>query len=308
MDSVKLSLWEYVSFTTIHAVAAGLLACLSLSGFYKFGRLFGTLEWLINYKRRRRFGAALERVLGRKPGAKERRRATREFFMRNRCDKLFYMIFDRIPREKAMTLMSIGNQALLDEAVARGRGVYLAMSHHGGLHVIAMLMALKGYKTAGVRDRREGAIRRYVQDRFDRLHPEFQRMRVLFADSYPREIYRCLREGYLLGSAMDVSRVRHSKQKTEEVTMFGEKQPFLSGPLRIAIRCRAPVLQAFVVPEPAFRYRMEIVAALVDPDLLGRDSNLAPADEEAAILRALRTYAANVEEYIRASPSLLSRI
>ena len=215
-------------------------------------------------------------------------------------DKLFYIIFDRIPRDKAMTLISIGNQSLLNDAVARGRGVYMAMSHHSGLHVIAMLLALKGYKTAGVRDRREGAIRRYVQDRFNRLHPEFQRMRVLFADSYPRDIYRCLQEGCLLGSAMDVSRVRHSNQKMEEVMMFGGKQPILSGPLRIAIRCRAPVLQAFVVPEKAFRYRLEIVAALVDPDRV--------EDEEAVIAQAVRTYAANVEEYIRASPSLLSRI
>ncbi len=46
-----------------------------------------------------------------------------------------------------------------------------------------MLLALNGYKTAGVRDRNEGPLRRYVQGRFDRRHPEFQRMRVLFADS-----------------------------------------------------------------------------------------------------------------------------
>lgn len=299
-DDTKPRLWESVSFAVVHTVARWLLVCLSLSGFYQFGRLFGTLEWLINYKRRRRFRAGHKRVLGREPAPRERRRAAREFFMQTRCDKLFYLVFDCIPQERAMTLLSIGNKALLDEAVARGRGVYIAVSHQGALHVIAMLMALQGYKTAGVRDPREGAIRRYVQNRFDHLHPQFQRMRVLFADGYPRDIYRCLRDGYLLGSAMDVSRVRHPNQKVEEVTIFGQKRTFVTGPLRIAIRCRAPVLQAFVIPEKGFRYQLDIVEVLVDPEHVD--------DEAAAITQALRTYARNVEKHVRMSPNLLTRI
>jgi len=295
-----LTRWEYVSFTAAHVLTACLLAGVSLSGLYKIGRLLGTLEWLIDYKRRRRFVATLQRALGHKLRAGQRRRATREFFMRTRCDKLLYLVFDCIPRDKTMTLLSIGNRSILDEAMAREHGVYLAFSHHGAHHVIAMLMAIKGYKTAGVRDRHEGAIRRYVQDRFDRRYPEFRRMRVLFADSYPRDIYRCFKEGYLLGSTMDVSRVRDPNQKTEEVTIFGEKRLFPSGPIRIAIRCQAPVLQAFIVHEVDFRYRLEIVGMLVDPKEV--------LDEDSAVAQAMRTYAANVEKYVRASPILLSRV
>jgi lauroyl/myristoyl acyltransferase len=289
-----------VSFTVAHAAVAGLLLVLSRDGLYRFGRLFGTIEWLVNYKRRRRFAAALAGLLGCKPTAPQRRRATREFFMRSRCDKLFYLVFDRLPRDKAMTLLSIENKTLLDSALGRGRGVYIALSHHGAHHVAAMLMALQGYKVAGVRDRREGGIRRYIQDRFDRHYPEFQRMRVIFEDSFPREIYRCFQEGFTLGSAMDVRRVRRPEQKTEEVTIFGETRPVLTGPLRIALRCRTPVLQAFILPEPGFRYRLRIVGMLVDPDEVD--------DEAGAVSEAARAYAANVERHIRAAPSLLSRI
>lgn len=295
-----VSRWKLVSFTLTHAVAAFLLSVLSLSGLYRLGQLFGTLEWLINYKRRRRFAAAFQRVLGYKPTAGQRRRETREFFIRSRCDKLFYLIFDCVPRDKAMTLFSIGNQGLLDDALARGRGVYLAMSHHGDHHVIGMLLALKGYRTAAVRDRHEGALRRFVQERFDRRYPGFPRMRVLFADGFPRDAYRCLQDGYVLGSAMDIGRVRNPNQKTEEVTIFGEKRSFLSGPLRIAIRCRAPVLQACIRTDRSFRYHLEIADVLVDPDNVG--------DEATAIRQAMRAYAANVEKHIRESPSLLSRI
>lgn len=298
-DRTTVTWWENASFAATHAVLSALLFCLSLRGLYRLGRFFGTLEWLINYKRRRRFAEVFERVLGRKPTGIERRRATREYFRRSRCDKLFYLIFDCIPRDKAMSLFSIHNKTLLDRAVRRGRGVYMAMSHHGPHHIAGMLMALHGYKAAAVRDGREGGMRRWVQNRFDRKYPEFRRMRVLFADGYPRDIYRCFREGYVLGSAMDVNRLRRRNQRAEEVTIFGEKRPFLSGPMRVALRCRTPVLQAFIVPEKYFRYRLDVVKILIDPEVVG--------DEDAAVATAMAEYAANVEKYLRATPALITR-
>ncbi len=219
--------------------------------------------------------------------------------MQTRCDKLYYLVFDRIPREAALSSLTISNQELLDRASAHGTGVYLALCHHGPLHVAAMLMALRGYKVAGVRDRREGAMRRYVQSLYDRKYPEFGRMRVMYADSFPREIYRCLQDGYVLGSAMDVSRVRDPRQRSHEVKIFERSQVFLTGPLRIAIRCKTPVLQAFVLPGPDFRYELQIVESLLDPQ--------SSEDEEAAVERAITRYAQNVESYVRAYPALLTR-
>lgn len=299
-DEKTVTWWENVSFTATHAALALLLRFVSLRGLYRLGRLFGTMEWLINYKRRRRFAKSLDRVLRGELTPAERRRATRDYFRRSRCDKLFYLIFDCIPRDTAVALFAISNQELLDEAVALERGVYLAMSHHGPHHIAGMLMALRGYKAAAVRDRKEGGMRRWVQRRFDRIYPEFRRMRVLFANGYPRDIYRCFKDGYILGSAMDVSRLRRSIQKVEEVTIFGEKRAFLSGPLRIAIRCGTPVLQVFIVPEKHFRYRLEVVKTLVDAEAVD--------DEDSAVAAAMAEYAANVERYLRATPSLLTRM
>lgn len=294
-----VSLWERCSLAAVHVAASFLLTCLSLRGLYLFGRLFGTVEWLTNYKRRRRFAAVLQSVLGRKPTGREKRRTTREHFMRSRCDKLFYLIFDRIPRDKAMNLFTIGNQSLLDQSLARGRGVYLAMSHHGPHHVLGMFMAMRGYKSMAVRDRNEGAMRRFVQLRFDQRYRDFDRPLWIHADSYPREIYRRLREGFVLGSAMDVTRIRNPRQKAHEVTVFGEPRLFLTGPLRIALKCHTPVLQAFIVPGRAFRYHLDIVALLVDPDDV--------RNEAETIAQAMATYAANVEAHVRAAPSLITR-
>ncbi len=219
--------------------------------------------------------------------------------MQTRCDKLYYLVFDRIPRETAFSSLTIRNQELLDRALMAGNGVYLALCHHGPLHVAAMLMALRGYKVAGVRDRREGAMRRYVQSLYDRKYPEFGRMRVMYADSFPREIYRCLQDGFVLGSAMDISRVRDPRQRNHEVNIFERPQVFLTGPLRIAMRCKAPVLQAFVLPGEHFQYRLEIEEVLLDSSV--------GVENESAIEQAIQKYAKNVESYVRNYPSLLTR-
>jgi len=295
-----LSTWQRVSFSTTHAMVRGLLALLGLRGMYRLGRAFGTMEWLINYKRRQRFRRALEVVSDPNAPPSDSRGITRTHFMQTRCDKLFYLMFDCIPRERAMSLFTTTNREWLDTGLADGHGVYVALSHHGAHHVAAMFMALHGYKVAGVRDRHEGGIRRYVQDRFDRRYPEFNRMRVLYADSYPRDVFRCLQDGYVLGSAMDISRIRNEHQKTVELTMFGETRPFLTGPLKVAVRCRALVVQAFIIPEPDFCYRMELVQRLIEPDHVD--------NEELVLDEALKTYARNIETRVRAMPALLTRL
>lgn len=281
-----------------------LFAVLSIRGLYRFGQWFGTLEWLINYKRRKRFHRVLKRVLGQTPSAGMRRQYTLSFFRQSRCDKLLYLIFDRLTSEQASGLLQFSNREKFDGILSKGKGIYLALSHQGAHHVVAMLLALNGYKTAGVRDRKESGIRRYVQDRVDRHYPEVARMRVIYADSFPREIYRCMKDGYIVGSAMDAGRTRNLQQKTEEVTLMGKKVSFLSGPLRIALRCGTTIVQAFFIPESDFKYRLEIVDQLSEPD----EGKVERKEEDRIVSGMMQTYATNLETYLRANPHLISRV
>ena len=297
-----LSLWEHLSFSGAHKLCGVLLLIFRLRGLFHLARAFGTLEWLINFKRRKRFHRALARVLGTLPPVAERMRLTRDFFMQSRCDKVFYLIVVRLDRHQAASLLSVPRLDLIDEALSRGNGVYVAMSHHGPHHVLAILMALKGYRIVTVRDRNESGLRRYMHDRFDRRYPDIAKLRVLFSDSYPRDIYRCFGEGYLVGSAMDVRRPRQQHQKTEPLTMFGEEQVFLSGPFRVALRCGASVLQGFVVPERNFRYRLDIVETLAD------SARASSTNEKELVAAALQKYAKNVESAVRATLCLMTRV
>lgn len=300
MELNRLSLWERTSFGMAHWGLSLFWAIAGFGGVYRFGCVFGLIEWSVNYKRRRRFATALARVLGHTPSASVRRRETRAYFMRSRCDKLFYLLLDRVSADRVDSVFTIKNRSLLDDAVARGKGVYVAMSHHGPQLIVGMLLCLSGYPAAAVRDGKESGIRRFVQGRFDRRHPQFRRLGVLFSESFPREIYRRFKEGLILGSAMDVSRVRHPNQKAERLTLFGEQRDFVTGPLRVAFRCDTPVVQAFAGVDDRGHYHLDIVGVLLDPREV--------ENEDQAVRDAMQTYVAAVEKRVRESPSLLSRI
>ncbi len=297
----ELSWLDRTKFALVRGFLWAWARAFSLKGLYLFGQVFGFLEWLINYKRRRRFRENLRLVFGDDPRHWPRsvHKACLRQFMRLRCDKLFYLIFDKLPREKILKRIRFENLEVLQQALSRNRGVYVCMSHHGSHHVLILLMALLGYKVAGVRDRNEGALRRYVQQKYEETFPEFRDIRMFFADSYPRDLYRCFQDGYILGSALDVARDRGAHLRTAKVRLFGQEREFLTGPMQIALRVGAPVIQGFVVSRKNFYFKLIAKGLLVEPG--------ADGDEDEIVQRAMQKYADNIAEHIREYPDHISR-
>ena len=274
----------------------------SLKGLYVFGRAFGTIEYEIGFKRRARYRRELRRVFPEGLDSSRERHIIREYFCRTRCDKLFYLVFDRLPKDKILRRIKFHGRAYLDVALRRGNGIYVMLSHHGSQHVAGLLMALLGYRCAGIRDRNEGASRLYVQQKYAETFPEIAAIRVLYANSFPREIYRCFRDNLVVGSALDVGRVRGSTLKTCPVRIFGQQREFLTGTLQIALRCRATVAQAFVVSRPNFYFRLIVKPPLRVPD--GGPN----ADSPERIAELMQQYAEGIEAHVREHPDHLSRI
>ena len=295
-----VSLWQRVAFTTVRGFLWGFASLFSLRGLYVFGQFFGTLEWLVNYKRRRSFRRRLDLLLGDALTRRQRGAETRRFFLRTRCDKIFYLIFDKIPRQKALARFHYRGTELIDRALERGRGCFVAMSHHGSYHVGAMLMALRGYRIMAVRDQHEGAMRRFVQQMYDRRYPEFRQMGVLYADTYPRDIYRSFGDNYIVGAALDIHHSRGEQKRTARVNILGQQRDFLVGTLLVALRSGAGIAQGFVISEKNFHYRLDILGPLVENPEVGETPEL--------VQSAMQAYARNIEEYTRQYPSHVSRV
>ncbi len=293
---------DRAKFWAVRAFLAAWVSLTSLKGLYLLGRWFGYLEYLINARRRRRYRRELDAAFPEGLTTARSRRIIRSYFQRTRCDKLYYLIFDRLPREKIMRRIRFHGRQHLDEALARGHGVYVMLSHHGSHHVAGLLMALLGYRCAGIRDRNEGALRRYVQAHYAETFPEYAAIRVLYADTFPREIYRCFNENLVLGSALDVNRVRGLALKTCPVSIFGQQREFLTGTLQIALRCKATICQAFVVSRSNFYFRLIVKPPLHVPDMQS-------GGESPELIRDLmQQYADGIAAHVREHPDHISRV
>jgi len=294
--------YERAKYSVVRSFLAAWVTVFSLKGLYLFGRWFGLVEYLINFKRRARYRRELQGVFPEGLPKTRERRIILDYFRRTRCDRLFYLIFDRLPREKIMRRIRFHGRHYLDEALARNRGVYVMLSHHGSHHVAGLLMALLGYRCAGVRDRNEGYLRIYVQDKYTKTFPEYAAVRMLYADSFPRDIYRCFQENRVLGSALDVSRVRGLALKTCPVRIFGQTREFLTGTLQVALRCGATICQAFVVSRPNFYFRLIVNPPLHVPaeDARGESPDL--------IGQLMQAYADGIAAHVREHPDHISRV
>lgn len=262
-------------------------------------RAWGTVDWLFDYKRRRRFVTTLRRILQREPTPRERRRETRKHFAQSRCDKVFYLALSTLHPDKWRRFFTIENRELLDEALSHAQGCYLTFGHYGPMQLFVQLLSGAGYPIVAIREKHESSLRRFAQDRIRKRYPDHKPTSWVFSQGSPRDLYRWLRAGGLMISAMDVM-PWHDTQESEEVTIFGERRPFISGPIRVATKCRSPILMGFITPGKNFKYRINIVGALYDPTA-NPDTPPNPAE-------LLQTYADHLERHLVASPSLNSGI
>ena len=301
----RVDWYSRTKFALVRFFLWGWVQLFSLRGLYLFGRTFGTLEYLINFKRRARYRRELKRVFPEGISRKRENQIIRSYFRRTRCDRLLYLIFDRIPREKILRRIRFHGREHLDAALARGKGVFVMLSHNGSHHVAGLLMALLGYKCAGVRDRNEGPLRVYIQGKYAETFPEFAAIRVLYADSFPRDIYRCFNENRVLGAALDVGRVRGLQLKTVPVKLNGETREFLTGTLQIALRCGAGIVQGFVASRPNFYFRL-----ICNPPLFIPDDSIPAGELESPerVATIMQQYADGIAEHMREAPDHISRI
>ena len=275
---------------------------LGMSGLYRLGRFFGFLEFLCDYKRRRRADRKLIDLFGDELSPAVRRRHVIRYFMRVRCDKMFYTIMDRIPRGKLLNRIKLKNRESVDGPLAEGKGLYVALCHYGAHHVAGLMMALLGYKLAGVRDARESHVRRYIQNKYRETFPEVAAMKILMATSFPRQIIRQFKEGQLVASLLDVDRRRGETTRTQKVQFFGKPREFLTGPVQIALRCGAPMIQGFIVSRPNFYYQLIPSPPLIDP------AEAEKMSEDEVLRHVMDRYALGVEQFVRRHPDHIVNI
>jgi len=270
-----------------------------LDGLYRFGRIFGLIEFYLQMRKWRRFYPRIEEVMG-EPLSEERKRTiVRQWVCRVRCDKTIYTIMDRIDRKLLLNRLTITGKEYVEQGVQRGKGSFFMFSHQGSHHLGGIMMVLSGFPLIGLRDPNESPMRIYVQEQFERNFPEFKTLQITGTDSFARTFFRAFRENAIVAAAMDVWRDR-GNGRTVKVHVFGQEREYMSGMTHIALHSHAAIYVGFILSLPQYHYQLIFHPWLTDPD---RET-----DNPETVQRVMQDYARLIEAHARKFPCHISKV
>ncbi|MEO8274631.1 MAG: lysophospholipid acyltransferase family protein [Thermoanaerobaculia bacterium] len=235
----------------------------------------------------------LGRVLDAPPESAQVRRAT-DAMLRHLA---YYWVdlfrFPQLPRERLRELIVGGDERALDplrERLARGERVLLMTAHLGNWELGAVMLGQAGLPLAII----------YVPDEFEEAEQFRSFMRNLSSVSeipLPPDdrfaslaVLRAFGEGRLVALQGD----RDFRESGVEMTFFGAKTAFPTGPFLLARMTGAILLPTFIAYAPDLRFEVEHGVPISVPRT---------ADRDADVRQAMEQWVATLEAAVRRWPT-----
>jgi len=249
------------------------------SGFgWAVWRLTGFARWRTLRNLDIAFGAALE--------------PARRDAIARRCYRLFgatlfeFLSLPRLTKAQVLERIAFANPALLDAALAKGKGVILFGTHFGNWELLDAGLAAAGYPLTVYTGGQRNAL---VDGQINEIRKATGQATVPRHPGGARDLLRALKAGRIVALAAD----QHESTKRHYVAFFGQPVSVAAGPYQLARHTGAPVLFANTVRTGPFRYRCAF-ELLVAPD--------PERDEELDLLEFTQRAFALLERDVRAHP------
>lgn len=197
-----------------------------------------------------------------------------------------FLVLPRLTGPEVLERIDFANRAVLDTALAQGKGVILFGTHFGGWELLDAGLAAAGYPltvyTGGQRNT-------LVDGQINEIRQATGQATVGRHPGGVRGLLRALRAGRIVALAAD----QHESTKRHYVSFFGQPVSVAPGPYQLARHSGAPALFANTVRTGSFRYRCTF-EALRPPD--------PERDEERDLLEFTQQAFALLERDVRAHP------
>lgn len=213
-------------------------------GFVRF------LEDSTSSGRRRIYLGHLERILP-ELSPKERESVLRGYWVVHQRAMLGLYLAGDLSGSPGRRRVEWSGRDLLEEALARRRGVVLLAPHFGDERTLHILLALSGYSVHVVSADYSGAPERVRRTRLEtsmRLH------HVAFPDENPRWMYRALEAGDIV----QIAPTAYGGPRGIAVSSFGVPVLASATPFRLAAATGCCLLTALNHALPGLRYRIEL--------------------------------------------------
>lgn len=237
--SQKVELFRAAYYTLFQKFIG--LSGLSPRGAYTLGSLLGLLRMQCGYIGRNRSRCVYMRMLSRAlPSLRtaDHRRILRDFWTNHQKNLIELFMIDRWPEKFLHERVRFENRSVLDQTLAEGRGVVLAVPHFGNERIVHLALGYHGYNVAVVTSRFEGAHPRVVKAK---LHAAYTWNKVRFPDQEVRWLYRFLQDGGII----QLSFTAPGGPKDPIVDFLHHKVRLSSVPARLSLKTGAVLLPVY---------------------------------------------------------------
>jgi KDO2-lipid IV(A) lauroyltransferase len=182
-------------------------------------------------------------------------------------------------------LFNVEGEAVVQSALARGRGALILMAHYGSWEMLAAHAAHRGYKLHIV-------AKKFKNDAVDRLWNRLRErygVSVIYSHNAARPVLRALRENALVGFMLDQHR---PPDQGVFVDFFGRPASTSPGLAILSSQARAPVIPVFIRRRADGGHHIRALPLIEPP----------PDREPATVLRYTQRYTTLLENEIRAAP------
>lgn len=267
-----------------------LFSLLGWRGSSFLGKLAGDCLYLVDHRRRRILEEELARLFsGRpvRPGGRTIARKSCEHFAMRLVETAF---FGSLDRRRTDALARSAGLEHIDQALARGKGVILLLSHFGSFLLPLPFLGFRGYAVNQITGKQvhNGLLAERIwlwrKREADQLPVSFRQV-----DQFLRPVYHALMGNEIVAVAFD----GRDSSRWAVVDFFDRQARFSTGPFELARRTGATIVPTFVIREPGGRHRIEF----------GEEFKLSGAAEsERAIEEDVRRFAKVFERYVERYP------
>jgi lauroyl/myristoyl acyltransferase len=195
-------------------------------------------------------------ALGRERSDPEVARVARRAFQNYGRMLMDFLLLGSLSPDELLARMSIDGREHLDEGIARGRGVIMAVPHMGSWDMAGSYGGVLGYRVAAVAERFPGSLNEAVV----RTRQRFGMSVITMGRSAVRAITDALTANGVVALLCDLE-----QGPGVPVTFFGRRAIVPAGPAAIAIKTGATLIPACQYAVSPGRYRIHLEPPLAWP-------------------------------------------
>ncbi|MDQ2800232.1 MAG: lysophospholipid acyltransferase family protein, partial [Armatimonadota bacterium] len=246
-------------------------------------RGLGSLAYRVSGRYRRVADKNLQIAFGDSMTARERQGLIKRVFQSFIIATAEFLTAPRLSSNQLKNLVKADSYAIVDDVLARGKGMILLAAHFGNFELLARRAALAGYEFAVIARQSEDPAFNAITDGL-RANGGYA---VLPRGGSPKPILQRLRKNGIVAILPD--------QKSEDVFVpfFGKLAGTVAGPAVLALKTGAGIVPMFCPRQPDGTYRMVLC-----PEI----DTMATGDTDADIKRIMTDINRVIEDMVRQYP------